>query len=387
MKIEPKFIKDSFFFLIVIIFGFLFIRVILPFFPILVIGFIIVQFYRPIYNFILKYIPNKAFVSLVCCIFVILTIFIPFVALSSSAIQEALVIKDNVQTFVSESEVFDSKDANSPISRINKILSQIGIIEEDKKGVNVYQEVNGQEQLVYRVVDEKDTTQSPTDLRGLVLSKSDQILNDAIGTIPSLAGTFVNFLFSLFLLFIVMFFLFIEYEKLPDYFSRYFPLENGIEKLFFKKFEQTTKSVIRGSFAVAFAQATVVIIPMLLFNIQAPILWWIIMFILSLVPIGSGLVWLPMGIAMIVNPAIPDWQGVFLIVYSAIAINVVDSLIRPIFTRGGTGLHPLIALLSALGGLFVFEGFLGLLYGPLVAVFYKTAMEIFEEKYAKSNEV
>ncbi len=99
----------------------------------------------------------------------------------------------------------------------------------------------------------------------------------------------------------------------------------------------------------------------------APVLLWLIMVILSLVPIGSGLVWFPVGIFMIANGQ--TVEGIALIIYSGVIINVIDALLRPIVMKEQTNLHPLVILFSVLGGIAVF-GPIGVLYGPLISVFF-----------------
>jgi predicted PurR-regulated permease PerM len=73
-----------------------------------------------------------------------------------------------------------------------------------------------------------------------------------------------------------------------------------------------------------------------------------------------------------------------LIIYSLISINLIESIVRPQLTKNGTGLHPLMILLSSIGGLIVFANPLGLLYGQLIAVFYKTVISVYQEKYNAS---
>ena len=73
------------------------------------------------------------------------------------------------------------------------------------------------------------------------------------------------------------------------------------------------------------------------------------------IPVGSGLVWAPIGIIMIIQgtPA-SIFSGIFLIVYSAIIINVLDSFLRPKLIKSDVNLHPLVTILSVIGGVGLF---------------------------------
>lgn len=215
-----------------------------------------------------------------------------------------------------------------------------------------------------------------------------QIARDAVNglkdivvplTTGLISGT-VSVLFYIFLLTLSIIYLFIDFDKLPNFLSRFSPLDDKIDKLLITKFMETSRAVIIGNFFVAMAQATAVLIPMLLMQIGAPALLWIIMVILSLVPVGSGLIFVPLGILLALSGRAAE--GLFLIVYGGIIINVVDATLRPRLMKGAVQLHPLIVILSVIGGIAGF-GPLGLIYGPLIAVFFTSLMEVYNQQFLK----
>jgi predicted PurR-regulated permease PerM len=67
-------------------------------------------------------------------------------------------------------------------------------------------------------------------------------------------------------------------------------------------------------------------------------------------------------------------EGFILLVFALLA-GIVDNFVRPAVLRGSANLHPLIAFLSAFGGLQVF-GFAGIFLGPIVA---GVALSLLEE--------
>ena len=62
-------------------------------------------------------------------------------------------------------------------------------------------------------------------------------------------------------------------------------------------------------------------------------------------------------------------------------IALVDSLVRPIFLRGSTNLHPLLAFVAAFGGLQVF-GFMGVFLGPIIAGLFVAMVQVLKEEPA-----
>ena len=349
MKISREFIQNVFFLILIVVLGLNMISVFLPFLAVIIIAQVLVEFYKPVNKFINKYLKQESLSSFLTVLFVILTILVPAILLVYATAGEANTMKDDVSKFIENSGLFENDERNISY-RINNFLEGIGISEE-------------------------------VDLKSLLTERADDFLNLFIGSIPSLASSFLNILFQIFILVFIMFFTFKEYNKIPKYLNKYSPFDDKIDIMFLKKFRQTSTTVIRGSLIVAIAQATVVVLPMIIFGVKAPTFWWILMAIVSIIPVGAGVVSIPMGIIMIVSPEFTALQGIFLIIYSIVGINLVDSILRPLVTKGGTGLHPLIAFLSAIGGLIAFANPLGLLYGPLIAVFYKSAIEVFQERY------
>jgi len=209
-----------------------------------------------------------------------------------------------------------------------------------------------------------------------ILSSIQDVIAPALSSLIS--GGFTALIFG-FLLIITMLFMFSEYEKLPKIISRMSPLDDDLDMLLFKKFTDTTRAVILGSFSVAIAQATAVSIMMIIMGIGAPVLMWMIMLILSLIPVGSGFVWAPVGIALMLTGRAPE--GIILIIFGAVIINVIDTYLRPKVMKNKVQLHPLVIIFSALGGIASF-GPLGLLYGPLIAVFFTSLMEVYADRYS-----
>jgi len=197
-------------------------------------------------------------------------------------------------------------------------------------------------------------------------------------------------LFATFILILCLIYMFPAYEKLPKIFARFSPLDTKYDDLIYSKFINTLKGTINGTFVVAIAQATAVIIPMIFMGVGAPVLLWIIMLILSIVPVGSGLVWAPVGVIMIIQGIANQTPGgvlagIFLIVYGAIIINVVDSILRPRLIKSEVNIHPLVTILSVIGGIGLF-GFFGILYGPLIVVIFMTILDIYKTNYLNQPE-
>ena len=115
-----------------------------------------------------------------------------------------------------------------------------------------------------------------------------------------------------------------------------------------------------------------------LLRIEKPVLWAVILSLLDFLPfIGTGLVLIPWGIyEMIIGRGA---LGAGLLILFAI-LALVHNLMEPKLVGKSIGLHPLATLISMYAGLRFF-GFLGLLIAPIFVLFLQF---LYDEGYLKS---
>ena len=65
--------------------------------------------------------------------------------------------------------------------------------------------------------------------------------------------------------------------------------------------------------------------------------------------------------------------------YGDAVVSMADNLIKPLILHGQSNLHPLLALLSILGGVTAL-GPIGLLVGPMVVAFLQTLLKILQRE-------
>ena len=77
--------------------------------------------------------------------------------------------------------------------------------------------------------------------------------------------------------------------------------------------------------------------------------------------------------------------GVFLVVWGAGVVSLVDNVVRPYLLRGGMALHGGLLFFALLGGLAVFGG-IGLVIGPLALTFLVTALNMYRREFGPPGE-
>lgn len=135
----------------------------------------------------------------------------------------------------------------------------------------------------------------------------------------------------------------------------------------------TVQRVVNGVIGTAAAQALLALIGFLIAGVPGALVLGIGTFLLSLVPMGPPLIWIP-------ATAWLAWKGdygmaIFLGLWGTFIVSGVDNVLKPYLISRGGNLPLVIVLLGVFGGLLAF-GFIGLFIGPtLLAVSYSLLLD------------
>ena len=125
----------------------------------------------------------------------------------------------------------------------------------------------------------------------------------------------------------------------------------------------TVRGVVYGILGTAIVQGILTTFGLWLSGVPRPVLLGSVAGLLSVLPIGAPVIWIPASIWLLSTGHL-GW-GIFLIVYGIGAISGSDSLIRPWFIARGAQLPFLLTVLGVLGGALAF-GLLGIFLGPVL---------------------
>jgi predicted PurR-regulated permease PerM len=180
------------------------------------------------------------------------------------------------------------------------------------------------------------------------------------------------------------FFLLRDGDKLAQRIGSRIPLDLDIKIALTQKFATVIRATIKGSLIVAIVQGLLGGIIFWILGVEAAILGGVAMAFFSLIPaVGTGLVWVPVAIYLLVTGAI--WQGVVLIGCGVFVIGMVDNVLRPILVGKETRMPDYIILISTLGGISIF-GINGFILGPAIAALFMAAWDIFGRAHANNGE-
>ncbi|MFZ2556193.1 MAG: AI-2E family transporter, partial [Minisyncoccia bacterium] len=166
-----------------------------------------------------------------------------------------------------------------------------------------------------------------------------------------------------FLFFIALYYLLRDGKKLKEKVIELSPLRDTYDESIFDKLELAVNSVIKGNLTIALIQGTLTAIGFTIFGVPNAVLWGTVTAIAALIPgLGTGLVFIPTILFMYFSGN--EGSALGLAIWGIVAVGMIDNFLGPQLIGRGVNLHPLLVLLSVLGGLALF-GPIGIFLGPL----------------------
>ncbi|WP_414976638.1 AI-2E family transporter [Gordonia sp. (in: high G+C Gram-positive bacteria)] len=153
------------------------------------------------------------------------------------------------------------------------------------------------------------------------------------------------------------------------------PLSPEVSDIYLSKIGAMVTATVRGQFIIAFVQGTLGAISIWLGGIhQGFFMFLIFLTALSIIPLGSGIVTIPLGIGMALTGNIVG--GVFVALWHIIVITNVDNVLRPMLVPTKAHLNPALMMLAVFAGMKMF-GFAGIVFGPVVMIIVVTTIDLY----------
>ena len=189
----------------------------------------------------------------------------------------------------------------------------------------------------------------------------------------------VHFALMLAVALYVLFFFLRDGDRLVEVLIRALPLGDPRERQLLGRFAAITRATVKGTFIVAAVQGAIGGIAFWALGLGAPLLWGVMMGLLSLLPaVGSAIVWVPAAGYLV---AVGAWgKALVLVGVGAGGIGMIDNALRPILVGREAGMPDYLILLSTLGGIATF-GLSGVVIGPVVAGLFLTVWDIFADEF------
>lgn len=161
------------------------------------------------------------------------------------------------------------------------------------------------------------------------------------------------------------------------------PLAPDDAEYLLRRVVDTVHATVYGTLAVATIQGTLGELMFWTLGMPAPLLWGLVMGLLSIVPVlGSFVVWIPAALLLLLDGS---WIRAFVLAaWGGIVVGGIDNVLRPTFVGNRLRLHTILAFISIIGGLILF-GAPGFILGPMAATMTMLLVEVWTRQAALSE--
>jgi predicted PurR-regulated permease PerM len=204
--------------------------------------------------------------------------------------------------------------------------------------------------------------------------------NRLVASLPSLVGSVVGAGLDLLVYALAVVTLYVEGPALLRTAMQVSPLRDAYERRLFEVFREFATNMLFGSIATSAVQGFVAGVGYAIVGVGSLVFVTLLTAMSSFVPVvGTSVVWIPMALYI---GATHGWQwGVFVAVWNAGLTGTIDNVVRPLFIRGRSQIHPLAIVLAVLGGL-AWLGIAGALVGPVIVAVLAAMLTIWREDYS-----
>lgn len=204
---------------------------------------------------------------------------------------------------------------------------------------------------------------------------SQNLLEGIIGSLSSIIG-----FITIAIIYIYVFISMLRHKnKIIETVYKLNPLGRDISKLYIERMGLMTKATVRGQFIIAICQGLESAIVLYIAGFHNLFYFFaLLLTTLSVIPLGAGIVTIPIGIALILTGNI--WQGVLVIANHLLIVTNIDNVLRPRLVPAQARLDPALMILAVFSGL-AFFGFLGIVIGPVLMIVLVTTIQVYLEVF------
>ena len=304
--------------------------------------------FRPLHFKILHRVNERSNLAAACTLAtIIMLVIIPTFFVGQA------VVEQSIRTF----EKIESGEIDVQ-SRIDLLKAQLPVVDRflDRLGV--------------------DSQQAKSTFNNAMTEATKRVSTKLLSITQDVFGFLIEFALMLY----VLFFFLRDGRALLVKIIEVLPIGDDKELKLLQRFESVTRATVRGSLVIAIAQGAIGGLLFWSVGIPSSALWGVVMTLLSLLPLGSGIVWFPAAIVFISQGAY--LKGMFVLLVGALVIGLIDNLLRPRLVGNDTKMPDYLVLLSTLGGLSLF-GVSGFIIGPLIAAMFITCWSMIGESYGE----
>jgi predicted PurR-regulated permease PerM len=321
-------------------------HLIAPFIAVILLGIIAAGAFKPLYKVFLQKL-SPVLSSLSTCLLIFFIIFIPFIFFLGILSRETFDLYTMAKNAVLSSQLKNILENTNALDLLNQFFAGVGI----------------------EIVVTWDELISPLSELGKTLGFT--LFQQA----RFITSNVVGLIFYFGLMMIVVFYMLIDGERFIQYLYDLSPLPEEYDKKIYDKFMGMAGAIMIGNGICGFIEGAAGGILFWVLGLDSPFLWGVIMAFMAFLPIvGIAVILVPTAVILMLKGQI--MTGIFVVIFYAVLSWGVEYLLKPKIVSNRVSMHPLIVFFSIISGLRVY-GFMGIIYGPLIATFFLTLADIY----------
>lgn len=342
----PKRVQIAMF--VAVVGGFLFVR---PYFGTILFSCLVAFMFNPVYKWLLSRTKRQSVAITTTLITACLSFLLPLVLIATLTVNQANTLLSDIQN---SSGGIDKQRVetitNQGTDRVNSIISA----------------VPGGESLN---VDKEKISQ---DIKNL----TSDALNAMVSFLKSASGAMMSLITNLILTFFIVIAIWRYQTELMTFVRRLSPFHRKLTARYIERIGAMTKAMVKGQFIIAVAQGTASATSLWIVGIDYFGFFLVLLTFLSFIPLGAGIVTIPIGIILMLTGNV--WQGTFVIAFHLLVVTNIDNLLRPQLVPQTARLNSALTLLAVFSGLAAF-GPLGVIYGPVIMIILVTTFQMYAD--------
>jgi predicted PurR-regulated permease PerM len=199
-----------------------------------------------------------------------------------------------------------------------------------------------------------------------------EFARESVGSIAGILTSAIIFLY-------VFLALVVNGDKVLALFRDLNPLGQQVSDIYLAKVGAMVTATVRGQFVIAVCQGVAGAISIYIGGIHDGFFMFVIFLtVLSFIPLGSGIVTIPLGVGMALFGNVTG--GLFVVLFHLIVVTTIDNILRPFLVPKSAHLNAALMLLSVFAGLRMF-GFWGIVLGPVLMIIIVTTISVYLAVY------
>lgn len=212
----------------------------------------------------------------------------------------------------------------------------------------------------------------------LEIDRLSTVTGDLVSTfVSTTTSVIVGFVIALF----TMYYVLLQWWNISLRLERVLPIDPSHTRALMIEFRDVGRSAFIGTIATAVLQGVLAGIGYALVGVPQPVAWALMTTLASFLPlVGTALVWLPVASWLVAHDRAA--AGIFVAGWGLVIVtSLTDYVIRPRLVGAQRHAHPLLMLVSLIGG-FEAMGLAGLVVAPMIASLFLAVFNIYERAVA-----